>query len=222
MSKTRKLILLLVCAVLLMSSLTLVACGGNKEYSIYVRSLGGLGVSNATVTVAVSGKTVSGKTDNNGKYVFKAKKGVYDITVSDLPLGYSLASGNSYKTSADKFTLVIYVKSAVIKDDIPDDKVYREGDVIYDFSITDKTDSSNPVTYTLSEVLESKRMVLLNFWSTNCDPCRREMPELELAYRQYQDTAEVFGLNVPVMGTQRQSDVNSTRRQSYTDAENNS
>ena len=210
MSRTRKLALFLVCAVLL-TSLMLVACSGNEEYSIYVRSLGGLGLSDVTVTVKLPDSSVSGQTDSSGKYVLKAKKGVYDVTVSNLPLGYSVAGNNSYKTSADKATLVIYVSSAVIQDTIPDNKVYKEGDVIYDFSITDSTDRENEMTYTLSEVLETKRMVLLNFWNTNCGPCMSEMPALEQTYRQYQDLAEVFGINVPLMGINTWKEVRETK-----------
>lgn len=219
MSRSRKLVLFLVCAVLLMS-LLLVACKSH-DYSIYVKSLGGVGLSNVTVTVQLPDETISDTTDKQGKITFRAKKGVYDVTVTDLPVGYTLAENNSYKTSADNSTLVIYASSAVIKDAIPSDKVYKEGDVIYDFSITDQTDRNNSVTYTLSEVLETKKMVLLNFWNSHCGPCMNEMPELELAYRQYKEDAEVFGINVPLLGTDRLSEVRSAREYLYTDPDGN-
>ena len=222
MQRWRKVILLVLC-LLLVTSLSLVACrdkGGDKEYSVFVKSLGGRGLSDIAVTVAFPDATISGKTDANGKYSFKAPAGVYGVTVGELPIGYTLVGDNDYKTSADKFELVIYASSAVIKDDIPSDKVYKEGDVIYDFSITDKSGNSN-VVYTLSEVLAEKKMVLLNFWSTNCDPCMREMPEMELAYRQYKEDAEVFGINVPLMGQQRVSHIKETRKTVYKDADGN-
>ena len=48
-----------------------------------------------------------------------------------------------------------------------------------------------------------------------------EMPELELAYRQYQDDAEVFGIDVPLLGADRDVDLRNTRRKEYTDPDGN-
>ena len=220
MSRWRKLALILLCATLVMS-LSLVACKSHKGYSIYVKSLGGVALPDVNVTVELPNGAVTNKTDKDGKVEISAKKGEYNVTVSDLPLGYDLVS-NDYKTSKDSDTLVIYAKSSVIKDTVPDNKVYRVGDVMYDITITDQTDRNNTVTYTLSEVLETKKMVLLNFWNTHCSPCMGEMPELELAYRQYKEDAEVFGINVPLLGTDRWADIRGVREAQYTDTDGNS
>ncbi|MCH5157374.1 MAG: redoxin domain-containing protein [Clostridiales bacterium] len=217
MSKWRKIAIILLC-ITIVTSLALAACK-SKGYTIYVKSLGGVGVSDVTVTVNLPDGPFTSKTDSDGKVEVKAKKGEYDVTVADLPLGYSTVD-STYKTSKDDNTLVIYVKSSVILDTVPDNKVYKEGDVMYDFSITDKTGSSDE-TYTLSEVLKTKKMVLLNFWNTHCTPCMGEMPELELAYRQYVEDAEVFGINVPLLGADRLADVKGVRSNQYTDPDGN-
>lgn len=193
-----------------------------KGYSIYVKSMGGLGLAGVSVTAKSSGKEIAkGSTDTDGKFYFEADSGVYDITVTDLPIGYTLDANNSYKTSADKKKLLILATSAVIKQAIPSNKVYKVGDVAFDFSFTDQSDRNNDVTYTLSEVLETKKMVLLNFWSTNCGPCMSEMPALELAYREYKEDAEVFALNVPLLGSQTLNDIRTTRNTQYTDEDGN-
>ncbi|MHB1129739.1 MAG: TlpA family protein disulfide reductase [Ilumatobacteraceae bacterium] len=38
--------------------------------------------------------------------------------------------------------------------------------------------------------------LLINFWFSTCEPCRREMPTLAAAYRQYGDSIRFVGLNM--------------------------
>ncbi|MCH5165298.1 MAG: redoxin domain-containing protein [Clostridiales bacterium] len=226
-NRVRKVVLTILTVALLLCSVLATACGSENEdgkvtYSIYVTSMGGLGLPDVSVTATSTESTVAaGQTDSKGKFTFKANKGEYDIIVTNLPLGYTLVETNRYKTSAKDFSLVILATSTVIQEKIPDGKVYRHGDVMYDFTITDSTDKTKDVQYTLSDVLRSKRMVLLNFWNVNCVPCMNEMPELELAYRQYKEYAEVFGINVPVMGENRLSQVRELRAEEYIDGAGN-
>ena len=256
MQRWRKIVLIILCLVLV-TSLSLVACKHNKGhtcsqkcptcgkcldetceedackpkcdcesapidngYTVYVRSLGGMGLPNIDVSVDVSGKTVSGKTNTKGRFTFEAQPGEYTVTVGALPAGYTLSSDNVYKTSASEMILVIYASSAVIKEAIPSDKIYQEGDVIYDFTITDRTVTPS-VTYKLSEALAGKKMVLINFWNTQCGPCMGEMPDLELAYRQYKDDVEVFGISVPLYDIDRLAKVKEVRNAEHTDADGN-
>ena len=218
--------LLIVFVTSLLFGSVLVACDNDKNedgYSIYVKSLGGLGLSNVTVTVTKNGAAVaSGTTDNNGLFSFVADPDVYDVAVSNLPLGYTL-TGNNYKTSKDNDTLTILASSAVIAEPVPSDKVYKLGDVAYDFSVTDLTDENDPKVYTLSEILAEKKMVLLNFWNINCNPCTSEMPAMELAYRQYSDVAEVLAINVSgITGNDDAAKVRAFKKgRVYTDSDNN-
>lgn len=65
------------------------------------------------------------------------------------------------------------------------------GGVMFDFTVTD-TDGNE---YTLSELLEQKDAVVLNFWYTNCGPCKAEFPFLQKAYEQYSDSIALLALN---------------------------
>ena len=50
-------------------------------------------------------------------------------------------------------------------------------------------------TFTLSETLAARDMVLINFWASWCGPCRMEFPYLEQAYEAYADRVEVIALS---------------------------
>lgn len=39
------------------------------------------------------------------------------------------------------------------------------------------------------------RPLLINFWFSNCQPCKREMPALQEAHRQYGDRVRFIGIN---------------------------
>lgn len=70
------------------------------------------------------------------------------------------------------------------------------GDVMFDFTVT----ASDGLEYTLSELLQEKDAVVLNFWYINCGPCRQEFPYLQEAYEAYSDKIEILAMN-PVDGT---------------------
>lgn len=65
------------------------------------------------------------------------------------------------------------------------------GDQIPDLSVT----TVDGETLTLSELLQQKKMVLLNFWFADCIWCIREFPVMEVAYQQYKADAEIIALN---------------------------
>jgi len=84
------------------------------------------------------------------------------------------------------------------------DYVFTRGDMMCDFSVVagdgDVTSSTPTTEYTLSELLKTKKAVVLNFWFENCGPCRAEFPYLQNAYKEYADDIEVLAIN-PYDGT---------------------
>ena len=47
------------------------------------------------------------------------------------------------------------------------------------------------------------KFLVINFWATWCDPCIREMPELEKFYQENRDDAMVWGVTFESTGKQR-------------------
>lgn len=64
------------------------------------------------------------------------------------------------------------------------------GQMLQDFTVT--TVEGEQVT--VSQVLQEKKLLVLNFWFADCPWCVREFPALELAYSRYKDEVEVIAL----------------------------
>jgi thiol-disulfide isomerase/thioredoxin len=58
-------------------------------------------------------------------------------------------------------------------------------------------DLADGVINTAQEFIDPNdpRPLLINFWFSNCQPCKREMPALQEAHRQYGDRVRFIGIN---------------------------
>ncbi len=66
-----------------------------------------------------------------------------------------------------------------------------QGQAMPDFT-AELTDGSSA---TLSELLKTKEVVVLNIFATWCGPCQGEFPEMEMVYQQYQDKMEIVAVS---------------------------
>ncbi len=69
------------------------------------------------------------------------------------------------------------------------------GKLAPDFALTDL--EGNP--FRLSDL--RGKVVFINFWATDCPPCRAEMPEIEAIYQEYKDKGLVV-VGVDIMETE--------------------
>lgn len=79
----------------------------------------------------------------------------------------------------------------LVKDASLSDSSYKLGDYMGDYTVTDVNGNS----YTFSELLKSKKAIVLNFWFINCGPCQMEFPYLQKAYDAYSDDIVVLAIN---------------------------
>lgn len=154
-------------------------------YKIRVQSEGGFGLRNVSVGLYDGETLVLEKlTSSQGDAYFteddEISLGEYDVRISDIPEGWHLNDSISYKTTEKaQSDLNVSLTARLITDKtVPSNKIYTLGDVMYDFTAT----TCDGSTFSLSETLETKKMVLLNFWATWCGPCKQEFPAMQNAY----------------------------------------
>lgn len=68
---------------------------------------------------------------------------------------------------------------------------YKAGDEMFDLTVT----AADGQSYTVSELLQEKKLVVLNFWFADCSWCVKEFPVLEVAYQQYREDVEILALD---------------------------
>ncbi len=166
-------------------------------YRVSLQNETGFGFSGATVKLMNGDKVVAQKQTNRaGNANFQAediKEGKYTIVVEDAPEGYAFTNPDrTYETgSKGTSTVVSITPTGILEGPAPSGTYYQLGDVVHDFTVA----LPNGDSYTLSEVLEEKDMVLLNFWATWCDPCKSEFPAMHDAAIEYEDRVSVLAVS---------------------------
>ncbi len=163
---------------------------GKTEYTVSLKTIGGRPISKHTFYIYEGEDLKSyGQTDANGIGTVSLKPSsnyTIELTKNDLE-GYDVADRYSFTGNSAVITLT----SHVIADKDLTGIQYQLGDIIRDFTVT-TTDGS---TFTLSEVLKTKKAVMINFWYSTCGPCANEFPYMQAAYENFKDDIEIIALN---------------------------
>ena len=163
----------------------------NAEYKVQIKTAGGMALPDITVFVYLNGERKDvDTTDRNGMVSFTLPKNSgYTVSVKTPPAGYKFEE--SYKLYEAGTTIT--VASSVIEN--PDKKwpetPYKKGDIMMDFEVT----TVDGKTLKLSEILKTKKMVMLNFFYTTCGPCANESPYMNAAYERYKDDIEIIAIS---------------------------
>ena len=184
---------------------SMTACGGSEaapeteatsgetgSYTVSVKSAGGMILEGVDIYIYADNTLADlkqyGETNADGIATFTMDKSdSYAVVVSGTPKGYQVDT--SYAFSGN--TCNISLTSSVIKGENLAGATLGLGDVMYDFSVV----TPDGQTVTLSEMLEEKDMVLMNFWYTTCTWCVKEFPYMEEAYQQYSDKIGIIAVN---------------------------
>ncbi len=169
-----------------------VVAGQTTNYVVNIKSAGGLPLAGVTLFVyndeALTDLEGYGQTDASGQAVISLEGAAcYYLVLSGVPEGYIVDA--SYAMSSSSVS--IELTSQVIADSNHSGVSYELGSVMHDFTVT----ACNGNTYTLSELLQEKDAVILNFWYTTCSYCVQEFPYLDAIYQKYSDSVEVLALN---------------------------
>ncbi len=163
--------------------------GATTKYTVSVQSMGKLPLQEVDVQIFDGDDLIDMKrTDSKGIVTFDLpKKEGYTVALNNVPEGYKYNEKYPFTGSAAMITL----KSEVIDGDITNAKLGL-GSIMTDFTVTDVDGNK----HTLSEILKENKVVILNLYFNQCQPCRSEMPFMQQAYEMYKDKGvEIVAVN---------------------------
>ena len=148
-------------------------------YRVKVRNAGGYGFKNVTVKLMDGENVVATATTHSTGYAYfsDVPVGNYSIVADGYPNGYSAQTdAHTIALTGTDADLVI-TPNGLLQGEAPKGTSYQLGDVVYDFTLT----TVDGEKLTLSQVLEEKQLLVVNFWATWCEPCRSEFPAMSNA-----------------------------------------
>lgn len=166
---------------------------GTADYTVVIKTAGGIPVPDVTLSVLLDGNIKDyGATDRNGSITFKLpKNNNYVVSVKNPPAGYKF--DNSYKLN--EAGTVITTPTSLIENE--ENKTptgtatYGLGSVMLDYAFK----TVDGTTVKLSEILKTKKAILINFFFTTCGPCQNELPYMVSSYEKHKDDIEVIAIN---------------------------
>ena len=148
----------------------------------------------STFDTAVTHTTVAGNTSvTQGISSTASQSSVTSATAGVTTTTATTAT--TVTTTTTTTTTAVTTTTTIVKPSLPEGDLIGKrlsvGDRMYDFTVTD----SDGNTLTLSQMLQEKEMVVLNFWYINCPFCVKEFPAMNEAYAAYQDRVGMVALN---------------------------
>ncbi len=163
---------------------------------INIQSTGGLKLNGVTISVInADGEVVlSDAKTEDGQIKDYLKPGEYTVKINalTLPDGYYMEEDVTYTVGGSgNYELTITVPSAIISAPSEEEKTYNVGDIAGEFTLTDYTG----VTYSLSEILQEKRAVIITFWDPKASSdSKSQLSVLQDIYSEFSEDVEILGV----------------------------
>ncbi|MBR2047755.1 MAG: TlpA family protein disulfide reductase [Oscillospiraceae bacterium] len=117
-------------------------------------------------------------------------KATYNLIVTILVLIIVIGGGTLLYNSLQDRVSLSTPETTVPSSEQPDESVTAPLNPAPDFTVIDSSEG----VWKLSDFLG--KPVLLNFWSSNCPPCKAEMPLLQKAWETYGDQIQFMIVNL--------------------------
>lgn len=167
------------------------ATGGKKTYTVTLKTGVGKALSGVSVFIVDTENPdflKHAKTDEQGKATFELEQSsTYAIELDNVPSGYVFDAQYPVTSTTTNLT----INSQLRPDTGLAGVSYKVGDIAYDATLIDP--DGNEIKF--SEILKTKKAIVLNFWYTTCTYCLQEFPYIQDAYAQYGDNIEVIAVN---------------------------
>lgn len=181
------------------------------NYVVKVQTVGGYYPAELEMDLydsATGAQLGAARTDENGIATFKnlPQKSTYIVRFAEIYEGKNSKVNTFLKgyTYADEYKIdpsgTVITLIPGLQEPGHSGVTYQLGDQMHDFTVTD----SDGKKQTLSEILKTKKAVILNFWFVSCSACVEEFPDIQAAYdtvydektgAKYSDVIEVLALD---------------------------
>lgn len=184
-------------ATLLLMLFALSSCNGEQNpppkseflYQVSIKSDAGKALKGITVEFHdENGEFLDYKITNSSGVAVSSTltKEAKTVVLYDVPKGYKF--DEIYTLGGENTEILLQTQ---VINESHEGVEYQLGDIMHDFTVTDQ--NGNEIT--LSELLEEKQMVMLNFWYVTCSFCVKEFPNMNKVYDAYSTKAGFVGLN---------------------------
>ena len=162
-----------------------------RTITIQVKDSKNKPVDGVTVELHIGGSLHGTAVSSGGKVSFTVLNhpGSYTLVLTQIPEGYK-AQKDRYDYRSDSGSIVLEIVPVVYPDD-HSKAAYKVGSTMGDFTVTDVDGK----TYQLSQLLQQKKLVILNFWYYTCVPCKAEFPYFNSIYQRYSNDIALLALN---------------------------
>lgn len=164
------------------------------EFQLLLNNGAAIKTNKAHITISDENGTAvaDSKTDgqlSNGVYKVDLFPKNYTVKVDGLDEGYNAQA--EYKISYKDTIYPLWIAASPKKSQIPAQHTYKEGDIMYDFTLT----TVNKEVITLSELLRTKKIVVLNFFFITCQWCNYEFPGMQSAYEKAKEDIAIIAID---------------------------